>query len=271
MRAPDHHDRNGQYRWWRRRLRPACENLESRALLSSLGPNLPGKHFPAPNVQQFVPLLYPPGTPQPTAAEVQRESFVTKGTGRYTIGPGQFDTQTVTIRGFGKPATSNISQRLHFQFVIFEPANPANAIDGNINLVGANYLQNSTDLILALVGPTSSETNGMPTHLFFTTDANSPSATAFAETGGALPAFSNFPANYFTSSGNLAPPPGSAGSLGPPTSVSNWGLALGDATFKYIPDKHPEPGTLGSGTVIVELTGLRNYSGAQSQFDKQFN
>jgi hypothetical protein len=270
MRVPDSHDRAGRSPC-KRQFLPACEDLEARALLSSLGPNLPGKHYPAPDVQQFVPYLYPPGTPQPTAAEVNRESFIAKGVGTYTIGPGQFGTQTVSIHGFGKPMTSNISQRMHFQFVVFEPTDPTQAVNGTINLVGANYLQNSTDLILSLLGPTSSEVNGLPTNLYFTMDANSPSSTAFAETGGALPAFSNFPANYFTASGTLAPPPGSPGSLGSPTSVDNWGMALGDATFKYIPDKHPHPGSLGSGTVIVELTGLRNYSGAQSQFDKRYN
>jgi hypothetical protein len=270
MRAQDPPERNGK-RPWRRRFRPACENLESRALLTTIAPNLPGKHYPAPNVQQFVPLLYPAGTPQPTANEVKRESFVAKGYGRYTIGPGQFDTQTITIHGYGKPMTSNIARKLHFQYVVFEPKDTTQAIDGTLNLVGGNYLQNSTDLILALIGPTSSEVNGLPTQLYFTTDANSPSSTAFAETGGALPAFANYPANYFTAAGNLAPPPGSPGSLGPPTSVDNWGLALGEVTFKYVPDKHPEPGSLGSGTVIVELTGLRNSSGAQSQDDQQYN
>ena len=48
-------------------------------------------------------------------------------------------------------------------------------------------------------------------------------------------------------------------------------MMLGTATFKYIPDKHPQPGSLGSGTVIVELLGLHNASGAQSQFDQQTN
>ncbi len=271
MRVHDHHDRGGPSAPGRRRYQPACENLESRALLTTLAPNLPGKHFPAPNVQQFVQYLYPPGTPQPTAAEVQRESFVAKGVGQYTIGPGQFDTQTITIRGYGKPMTSNISRKLHFQFVIAEPTDPTQAISGTINLTGGNYLQNSTDWILHLVGPTSSEVNGLPTFLHLATDANSPSSTAFAETGGALPADANYPANYFTASGNLAPPPGSPGSLGPPTSVSNWGMTLGTATFKYIPDKHPQPGSLGSGTVIVELLGLHNASGAQSQDDQQTN
>ena len=123
--------------------------------------------------------------------------------------------------------TSNISRKMHFQFVVFEPTNSSQAVDGTINLVGGNYLQNSSDLILYLVGPTSSEVNGLPTNLYFTMDANTPSSTSFSETGAALPAFTNFPTNYFTSSGNLAPSPGSPGSLGPPTSVDNWGMALG--------------------------------------------
>ena len=95
-----------------RRCRPGFESLELRDLPSShpLGPALPGKHYPTPDVQQFVPLLYPSGTPQPTPAEVQRESFVVKGMGRYTIGPGRFDTQTLSIHGYGKQGTSNISR-----------------------------------------------------------------------------------------------------------------------------------------------------------------
>ncbi len=187
MRVQDHQDRDGRCASRRHRYQPACENLESRALLTTLAPNLPGKHYPAPNVQQFVQYLYPPGTPQPTAAEVERESFVAKGVGQYTIGPGQFATQTITIHGYGKPMTSNISQKLHFQFVIAEPTDPTQAISGTINLTGGNYLQNATDWILHLVGPTSAEVNGLPTNLFLATDANSPSSTAFAETGGALP------------------------------------------------------------------------------------
>src|SRR5262249_11268083 len=106
-----------------RRCKPRFESLECRDVPSSnpLGPMLPGKHYPTPDVQQFVPLLYHSGTPQPGPAEVARESFVVKGSGRYTIGPGHFDTQTITIHGFGKPATSNLSRRIHFQYVIFEP------------------------------------------------------------------------------------------------------------------------------------------------------
>jgi hypothetical protein len=236
-----------------------------------LGPALPGKHYPAPDVSQFVPILYPPGTPQPTAAEVARESFIAKGVGRYTIGPGRFDTQALAIHGFGKPMTSNFSRRFHFQYQVTEPVNEDQAVTGVMSLVGGNFLQNSAIDIIDFIGPTGTEVNGLPTSLFWVPDANQTQATAFAGTGSTIPGFANFPANYFTASGALAPPPGSPGSLGPPTSVDNWNMGLGIATFTYIPDRHPVAGSLGSGTVIVVLKGLRNYSGAQSQFDQQFN
>ena len=262
MCAQDLHDRNGPSRWRHRRFRPACENLEQRPLLTTIAPNLPGKHYPAPNVQQFVPYLYPPGTPQPTAAEVNRESFVAKGYGRYTIGPGQFNTQTISIHGFGKPMTSNIARKMHFQFVVFEPKDSTQAVDGTINLVGGNYLQNSTDLILYLVGPTSSEVNGLPTNLYFTTDANSPSTTAFAETGErSLLSIISRPTISPQRVRSLRRRAHPAASALPPASITGgwlWGC-----DFKYIPDKHPARGSLGSGTVIVKLSGLRNYSGAE--------
>ena len=102
-----------------------------------------------------------------------------------------------------------------------------------------NFLQNSALQILDLIGPTGTEKDGLPTSLYFIPDANATQATAFAGTGTTIPGFSNFPANYFTSAGTLAPAPGSPGSLGPPTSVDNWNMGLGIATFKYLPDRHP--------------------------------
>jgi hypothetical protein len=253
--------------------RPGFDTLEDRDLPSSnpLAPELPGKHYPAPDVQQFVPLLYPPGTPQPTATEIARESFIAKGFGTYTVGPGEFDSQSISIHGFGKPMTSNLSRRFHFQYSIFEPKDSAQAVTGVIGLVGGNFLQNSALQILDFIGPTGTEVNGLPTRLYWIPDANQSQSTAFAGTGDRIAGFSNFPTNYFTSSGTLAPAPGSPGSVGPPTSVDNWNMGLGIATFKYIPAKHPQAGTMGSGTVIVELRGLLNYSGAQSQADKNFN
>src|SRR5262249_20358121 len=155
------------------------------------------------------------------------------------------------------PATSNLSRRMHFQYGIFEPKNPTQAVIGTMNLVGGNFLQNGADLILDLQGPTGSEVQGLPTRLYLVPDASS--ATAFAGTGAALPAYLTSPTNYFTASGALAPPPGSPNGLGPPTSVNNWSMGLGDVIFKYVPDSHPVRGSLGSGTVVVALRGLLNY------------
>ncbi len=252
----------------RRRSRPLLERLEGRELLTShpLGPALPGRHFPAADVQQFVPILYPPGTPQPTAAEIARESFGNKAYGQYTIGPGHFNTQSITIHGYGASSTSNMSLNMHFQFVIFEPTDPTKPVTGTMNFIGQNFLQNGTQLILDLEGPTGTEVDGLPTHLYWGRD--SASGGPFGGPGGALPAYNNFPANYFTADGNLASPLQQGL---PPTSVDNWNMGVGDATFKYIPDKHPLPGTLGSGTVILVFRGLINASGAQSTLDKNYN
>ena len=262
--APQARDRN------RRRRRPAIETLETRELLAShpLGPTLPGKHYPAPDVQRYVSILYPPGTPQPTAAEIQRESFEFKGSGNYTIGPGGFSDQSITIHGYGKPGTSNLSRRMHFQFLITEPSAtaPQQAVTGAINLVAGNYLQNGADLVLNVAGPTGTEVNGLPTQLYWS--FASQGSTAFAGTGQALPAFNNFPSNYFTAQGVPVSPLSQGLS---PTSVSNWSLGIGQMQLQYVPDHHPQPGSLGSGTVVMVLHGLLNYSGAQSQADKNLN
>ncbi len=269
MNSNAHRDRSGR---GHRRGRPSIEALESRDLLAShpLGPALPGRHYPAQDVQQFVPILYPPGTPQPTAAEVQRESFVFKGIGHYTIGPGGFSDQAIQIHGYGKPGTSNQSRRFYFQFAIFEPSStaPSQLVYGNISFVGGNYLNNSSTLITDLVGPKGTEVDGLPTHLYWVSDVNQSSSGPFAETGTAFPGRANFPSNYFNAQG-VPVSPLSQGL--PPASVNDWGLSLGDASFKYVPDVHPARGSLGSGTVIVTMHGLMNNSGAQSQIDKNIN
>ena len=202
------HTRDGDSR---RRLRPAIEGLEVRDLPSShpLGPALPGHHYPAPDVQQFVSILYPPGTPQPTEAEVARESFVIKGSGNYTIGPGRFDTQSISIHGYGKPATSNLSRRLHFQFLIFEPTDPTQPVTGTIDFTAGNYLQNGANLILDLAGPTGTEVDGLPTHLYWAHDAAS--GTAFAGTGSAPAGLWQLPDKLLHAPGRAHQPAGCAG------------------------------------------------------------
>jgi hypothetical protein len=252
----------------RRRSRPGLEALEPRDLPAShpLAAPFPGGHPPAADVQQFVPVLYPPGTPQPTPAEVQRESFVNKAVGRYVIGPGRFDTQSISIHGFGKRSGSNLSRVTRFQYLIFEPTDPMKPVVGAMNILSANITASGANIILDLSGPTGTEVNGLPTHLYWTNDLGS--GATFTGTGITFPGSSNFPGSYINSQGAPAnPPPGSPGG-GAPSSVNNWNMGFGDITFKYIPDPHPLPNTLGSGKVIVITRGLLNASGAQSQIEK---
>lgn len=249
-----------------RRARPTLEGLESREVLATLGPALPGRHFPAIDVQQFVPILYPPGTPQPTPAEVQRESFTARTVGYYTVGPGRFSTQSLTIHGYGKKATSNFSGRMRFQFYIFEPSSSNGTVTGVLNLLPANALNTGSTLIFDLSGPTGTEVHGLPTHLNWVHDSTS--GTMFTGAGTAIPGFSNFPGNYLNSDGMLTSPLANGN---PPSSVNNWNMGVGDVRFQFIPNAHHRDGTLGSGRVIMVLHGLLNSSGALNPADKGYN
>jgi hypothetical protein len=254
-----------------RRRRPGFEALEARELLTAhpRAAHFPGGHPSAADVQQFVPVLYPPGTPQPTPAEIQRQSFVLKSLGRYTIGPPRFNTQAITIHGYGKPSTSNVSLKSHFQYILFEPSNPSQPVYGVFNMLAGSTLQSGANIILDVQGPTGTEVNGLPTHLYWAHDISS--GVVFTGSGYTLPASNNFPANYINSQGLPSnPPPGSPGG-GAPTSINNWNLGYGDITFKYVPDARPQAGTLGSGKVIVVARGLLNTSGAQNPIDPNYN
>jgi hypothetical protein len=255
---------------WRRRL-TGFEALETRQMLSAgpLTAHAPGGHPPAADVAQFVPVLYPQGTPQPTPPEIQRQSFVSKSIGRYTIGPPRFNTQSITIHGYGKPSSSNVSLKSHFQYILFEPSNPSNPVYGEFNILAGNTLQSGAYLLLDVQGPTGTEVNGLPTHLYWTHDLSS--GVVFVGTGYKLPASENFPGSYVNSQGQPANPPPGAPSGGPPSRVNNYNMGFGDITFRYIPDRHPQAGTLGSGRVIVVARGLLNTSGAQNPIDKNYS
>lgn len=276
----------------RRRRRPELDALEARDLPASLGPALPGRHYPAADVQQFVPDLYPPGTPQPTPAEVDRESFVALAVGRYTVGPGHNGTEALTIHGYGKSQSNNQSEHGHFQYDLFTPSSaaPNQTLSGVINIFPQNYLASGASLILDLQGPTTSEVNVggvmLPTTAYWVHDVTSGTTYTGAGIGIVSPnpaigvngaTYQNFAAgpntNYFDSTGSpvnpLTNPNPNLTSPGP-SNVDNWNMGFGAATFKYIPDKHPQPGTLGSGTVALKFTGLINYSGDQSAIDKNY-
>jgi hypothetical protein len=234
-------DTHERPRRWRR---PALEILEGRALLSShpLGPPFPGHHYPAPGVEQFVPLLFPPGTPQPTPQEVERESFRAKAVGTYTVGPGRFADQALTIKGGGKAATSNFSFAARFQFIIFEPKDPTQPVTGVIHYLPANFLQSGGGIILDFSSPTGTEVNGLPTHLNWRHDGASGVPFVGA---GTLPIFSG-----------TEPIPETDKTT--PSTIVDFNLGAGVTTLKYIPDAHPVPGTMGSGKVIIVTKGLLN-------------
>jgi len=228
-----------------RRRRPALEGLERRDLLSShpLGPPLPGKHYPAADVQQYIPLVYPPGTPQPTAQEVARESFVAKSVGTYTVGPGRFADQSLTIKGGGKPSTSNLSFRNRFQFIILEPKDPARPVTGAIQYLSANFLSSGGGIILDFRSPTGTEVNGLPARLDWTHDG----ASGVPFVGeGTSPLFNTIP------------------------TIVDFNLGAGQTTFRFVPDRRPRPGTLGSGQVFIVSRGLLNVA-PNNPIDKNYN
>ena len=158
--------------------------------------------------------------------------------------------------------------RSNVQYAIFEPTDPSKPLYGEFNIFPHNVLFSGASNILDIQGPTGTEVNGLPTHLYWVNDISSNGT--FTGTGFTFPGTPNFPGSYINSVGAPAnPPPGSPGG-GPPSSVDNWVLGFGDMTFKYLPDPHPLPGTLGSGTVIVVVRGLLNSSGAQSTIEKNY-
>jgi hypothetical protein len=115
--------------------------------------------------------------------------------------------------------------------VLFPPANPdatpnygnpyANQVTGQVTIFPENYLQTGTILILDVNGSAADLVNGLPTQATWKYDVSS---------GGAYTA-----PTYFTQ-------------------------GLGTVTFKFYPDRHPEPRTLGSGRVVVNIIGLINQS-----------
>ena len=173
---------------------------------------------------------------------------------------------------YGKPGTSNISRRIHFQYLIFEPKDSTQAVTGAMNFVGGNFLQNSADLILDLVGPTGTEestacrlaSTGFPTPTLRARRRSPVREPPFPATRTSRRTTSPRRARWL-----LRPGRRRASVHRPPSTTGTW--VWGEVTFKYVPDQHPVPGSLGSGTVIIVLKGLLNYSGAQSQADKNFN
>jgi hypothetical protein len=206
---------------------------------------LPSGRFLNPKViQQFAPLLYPPGSATGTATprEIQRETFTGRWVGRYTVGAPRFSDRASTIHAYGTDGGSNQFLKGKLDLVLFPPADPgatptpgnpyANQVTGIVGLINQNLLQSGGVLVLDLNGtPTpGSDPLALPTHLTWTYDAN-------------------------TSAGQYAAP-----------ALFTQGAGILD--IKWFPDAHPFPGTRGSGKLIVTFQGLINYSQLVSPISK---
>jgi hypothetical protein len=167
----------------------------------------------------------------PTLAELEREHFVAKYSGRYTIGPGRFSDEAYVIHAVTRSGGSNQFSRALAQLFLVEP-NVSTADDPNslVQGLGSNFpysaLASGSNLVTDFTGSTA---NGkqfgnflLPTQLTWYTDS--------------------------TSSGGY-------------TTAFNTTEGAGVLEMYWIPSKTPLPGTLGSGRVIWLYQGLDNTSG----------
>lgn len=208
--------------------------------------------FLDPNViQQAANALYGPPTTAttpnpnyPTPTELKREEFTASAIGRYTLGPPGFTDRSERIYGYGKTAASDAFLKGKWQVILQPPANPnatpnpgdpyANQTVGAIVFITQNYLQSGSGLILNLnanVAP-GSNPDALPTSGTWTYDVNS--------------------------SGAFTGPQGFTQGAG------SW-------TAKYLPDKQPEAGTQGSGTVVFQFQGLYNFNQLVSAVSKFYS
>jgi hypothetical protein len=225
--------------------------------------------------------VFPPGTypvPQPTSGEVQRETFVERFVGRYYVGPPRFSNQASTIHIYSRGANAMSNQFLHArsQIILFTPADPtakpttndpvAGQVIGLVSAFPLSYLNSSSYLTMEvtnLPGVASNDPkaldHGLPSHLAVTFDPVS---------GGvyAGPQFTSTPpvqTNAETGSPFIL----LGGSGGAVATQSGTGLL----DIRYMPDKNPQSGTLGSGVADVMIQALINTTGATSAIAKQIN
>ncbi len=253
----------------RHQHRPTIDGLEMRELLStaSLAPGLHstarrptaivahpdspngllGSRSPGPFANPYLlrhiaASLYPASSPpgSPTPAEIRRQTFTARWEGQYTIGPPRFSDRASTIHMWGTAGGSNQFLRGKLDAVLFPPADPAatptpgnpyaNQITGFASLFGESYLQSGSMLVLDM--------NGTP---------------AAGSTPGALPRQLTWAYDNNTSGGPYAAPGGIAPGSG-------YTQGEGIVQFHWMPNTHPQPGTRGSGRVIVTFQGLINTS-----------
>ena len=165
MRPNDPHDGPSRRR---RSLRPRWNPSNGKVLSStstaaiSSAQAVPAASNTSAEYQRFAWFLYPPGTPQPTPAEIRRESFTLKPwastrSARPVQHPVSDDPR---LRQAGDEQSVAKS---HFQYALFMPSNSSNPIYGEFHMLPGNMLQSGSNLILEMQGPTGTEVNGLPT------------------------------------------------------------------------------------------------------------
>lgn len=210
---------------------------------------------------------FPAGTysvPQPTPAEIHRETFWMEFVGHYSVGAPRFSDQSSTIHIYsdGRDVTSNQSLNARAQVLILPPADPtatpttddpmAGQIAGLMSMFAANALQSGTMLfaeVTNLPGVSSADPtaldHGLPSRLQFIIDPGGVSGGIYS-----TPAYS-----VTTSSGTTtAAQNGSGGAVA-------FSQGAGEIDIKYIPTGQLHAGARQSGTAIVRVQGLINTTG----------
>jgi hypothetical protein len=219
--------------------------------------------------------VFPPGTypvPQPTAAEVRRQTFRVKFVGTYYVGAPRFSNQSETIHIYsnGKIATSNWFLHGRAQIILFPPADPAaqpttddpvaGKVTGLAAMYASNVLQSGSVLFAEVTNvpgvasndPTALD-HGLPSHLEFMIDSGGVSGGIFT-----TPAYTTTPATTVPLTG------GSGGAVA-------YNRGAGFLDLKYFPAEQPKGGARQSGKVIVTLEGIANLTGVTNPLFKGIN
>jgi hypothetical protein len=211
--------------------------------------------------------------PQPTPAEIRRETFWMEFVGHYYVGAPRFSNQASTIHIYsnGRDVTSNQSLNARAQLLLLPPADPAASpttndpmagqVAGLLSMFPANALQSGTSLFaeaMNLPGVASNDPamldHGMPAHLQFILD-----------TGGVTGGVYSVPIyTVTTAAGQSSQIVGGSGGA-----VSTQGA--GEIDIKYMPTNHPRDDARRSGTVMVRVQGLINTTGVTNPLYKGIN
>jgi hypothetical protein len=227
--------------------------------------------------------VFPPGTysvPQPTQAEIRRETFWAQFVGHYSVGPPRFSNQSATIHIYsdGRSVTSNQFLTGRGQVLLFPPADPtatpttedpvAGQTVGLISLFAANILQSGSVLFaqasnvpgVASNDPTALD-HGLPSHLEFQIDPGGVSGGTYS-----TPQYTTTPATITDPStgAELFLTAGSGGAV-----AFNQGAGIID--IKYEPNNRLRAGASQSGTVLVRMQGLINLTGVLNPLYKGIN